>query len=841
MVSFRTISEVSFVITALLIWWLVVQILGLVGLPFTTYLFRKLPDQGYAFSKSLGLLLTGYVAWLLAMLGLGSFGAPLFALAAVLVGGGGLLLQHQEQRWEGLGREARAWLRENWQTVLAYEGLFLALLFLLAWLRSHDLGFIGPHPWGTERPMDLAFFNAIRHSPSFPPHDPWLSGYSINYYYFGYLLMAGVAALSGLAPTVAYNLALILTFALAALGIAGIGNNLISLSLRENEKVELSRPFQRLVFSFLGVLLVLFIGNQSGALQVLVGDHRLVALDTPQLISTLGQTLSGKQQIDLPYPAITPDHEFGKLTTIQRGDRVSDFNWWWPSRSLWDELPEGKMRIYDITEFPFFSFWLGDLHPHVMALPFNLLALALVLATLAQRERPKLAVGRRGWIDLFLTGIILGSLYVINSWDLPTYILLYGGALFLLQSHRPSPLTEEEVEEKEKKGAIWKQWGMQMAWVAGAILLLFAPFYLTFRSLVGFAEPLTKVPILSKLSQIIAPYLASKSGLHAFLIIFGLFFLPLLAFTYGQQNQQSQTRGFSKYLCWLSPLLLIIGLIFNFPLLALFGLMIFAFVQALQRADKPAEAFVLLLVALGSAICFGTEIIYVRDVFSNRMNTIFKFYYQVWLLWGTVTTYVLWWLIFFPHGQERGKGKRFLAYGVGFISLLLLFGGLVYPVINVKDAVTKGKWWGLEGQTPRENTPAGKASLRWLRQNVPAGSVVLETVGPGGGSYNVDGYGGVSASTGLPTVLGWSGHELQWRGGDEVAKGELEPRRVDVELIYSTPDPAQALQLLKKYKVAYVYVGALERRNASLESMAKFEQIALPVFQQEEVTIYKVK
>jgi uncharacterized membrane protein len=89
-------------------------------------------------------------------------------------------------------------------------------------------------------------------------------------------------------------------------------------------------------------------------------------------------------------------------------------------------------------------------------------------------------------------------------------------------------------------------------------------------------------------------------------------------------------------------------------------------------------------------------------------------------------------------------------------------------------------------------------------------------------------------------VIGWVGHEEQWRGGDEAARAELEPRKTDVELIYSTPDPAQARALLDKYDVRYVYVGELERQNYTQESLAKFDQIGQPVFQMDEVTIYAI-
>src|SRR5258705_1127610 len=103
----------------------------------------------------------------------------------------------------------------GWLRIISYEILFVLALVFVALLRSYN-----PDPWNTERPMDYALFNAIRGSTAFPPHDPWLAGYGINYYYFGYLLMAAVSLVSGIEQDVAYNLSLALIFALTALGVA---------------------------------------------------------------------------------------------------------------------------------------------------------------------------------------------------------------------------------------------------------------------------------------------------------------------------------------------------------------------------------------------------------------------------------------------------------------------------------------------------------------------------------------------------------------------------------------------------------------------------------------------
>ncbi len=924
-------------LTSILIWWLVVQALGLAGMPLARFLFRALPDRGYAFGKTLGLLLTGYLAWLLAMLGLAPFGRGLLVACALAVAGAGLLVQRRLPTMPGAASvgitaapvrpalplpEARAalagWLREHWRMIVAYEALFALALVFLALLRSYDSGFTGPNPWGTERPMDYAFFNAIRRSVSFPPHDPWLSGYSINYYYFGYLLMAVVALFSGLDPAVAYNLSLALVFALTALGAAGIVVNLVGLANgreqrtknkeqrtedrgpRTGDRREITEeqepatgspredggwrieddtpaakrsssilqppspiPGGRWVAALLAAVLVLFAGNQAGALQVIVGDERVVAMDGRQLASAVGQALAGQQQIVLPQPVRTSDGDFGTFYTFEHRDRVADFNWWWPSRAVWDDYTRrGDPNLhYTITEFPFFSFWLGDMHPHVMALPFGLLALALALQTLARPAAPPFAMGRRGWVELALTGIVLGSLYAINSWDLPTYVLLFLGALLLLYirlgrleiGDSPSESPTSNLQSPISR-VWWRQYAAQAAMVLLAAAVLFGPFHLTFRSLVGGAAPLVDLPILATLTRTIGFVAWSRTPLHSFLIIFGLFLLPLVVYVFAQRGRGGEGERVGWLEAWVDGLpwavlgALIAGPLVGFALLALLPLALYAALLAAERAEQPATAFVLWAFALVCLICFGTEVVYIRDVFESRMNTIFKFYYQAWLIWGTLAGYAVYWLATRlrtknkePRTKQRRAvfGSRILVLGSLVVFVALLTGALVFPWLTAGKAFREARQVGLAGVTPRQNTPAGAAAIEWLRGNAPADTVIVEAVN---GSYDTGslGFGGVSASTGLPAVLGWPGHEQQWRGGDPATLAQVGIREEDVRTLFSTTSIETARGLLHKYKVGFVYVGQAERETYPAEGLTKFDQLGTPVFQQDEVTIYEV-
>src|SRR5574341_503444 len=211
---------------AFLKWYAAIAACGLLALPLAFKFFRHLPDRGYAFAKPLGLLTIGYVFWLLGSLGFLRNDVPGMLFAGACVGGFGVW-------W--LGRaglaELRAWLREQAAMALAVEVLFLAAFGLMSVVRAYN-----PEILGTEKPMEFMFINSILRSPAFPPHDAWLSGHAISYYYFGYVMVASLARLTGTASSVAFNLGLALLFALTAVGATGAVMNLIALVKSEGRK-----------------------------------------------------------------------------------------------------------------------------------------------------------------------------------------------------------------------------------------------------------------------------------------------------------------------------------------------------------------------------------------------------------------------------------------------------------------------------------------------------------------------------------------------------------------------------------------------------------------------------
>ncbi len=89
--------------TSILLWYLTLTLLGFVTFPLAFWLLPGLPDRGYAFSRTLGLLIWGYIFWMLASLGVlgNNPGGLVFALIVVLILSGWAMSK--------IGTDLRAW------------------------------------------------------------------------------------------------------------------------------------------------------------------------------------------------------------------------------------------------------------------------------------------------------------------------------------------------------------------------------------------------------------------------------------------------------------------------------------------------------------------------------------------------------------------------------------------------------------------------------------------------------------------------------------------------------------------------------------------------------------
>ncbi|MSQ33164.1 MAG: hypothetical protein EXR60_01905 [Dehalococcoidia bacterium] len=799
-------------VTAAFSWWLTTTALGLLAFPVARHLFRALPDQGYSLARPLGLLLLSYLAWLLGLSHIipNGRGAAVLALAVLAAVAFILVLRRPG--------ELVAWMRRSWRQVAIVEGLYATAFVLFAIFRAYS-----PEIAGTEKPMDFALLNAILRSQAFPPADPWLSGHSISYYYFGYLQVATVTNLTATAPSLAFNLAQAALFALTATAAFGIGYNLVALWRRPAEGA-LCRP--AIWLGLLGAALVVLMGNLVGVFELLRA-HGAGSTGLWDALAVKG--LSG----DAPSAAWHP----------------TEFWWWWRSTRVIDTVVEGVSRDYTITEFPFFSFLLGDLHPHVMALPSALLALGLGLAVLAGKE----ALGAashlaRPWFSA-LAALILGALGFLNSWDLPTYGALFLGAV-ALRAYR-------------ENGGVGRKAGLAAAAFAIPILvaavLLFLPFYANFSSQASGLAPVGRY---------------TTGYLHFFLVL-GPLFLPAATYVVllaGRVSKGRAWRGASApgsesatwrlsdacwgvalalglFLLWVAAtvwmadplgegLVRIAGRLLRLlPLLALVALAGLSLRTLARPAQGEAEGagaavlFALLTVLVASLVLLAPELFYVRDLFNNRMNTIFKLYYQAWLLLAVVAPFCLYYLAhsWRPY-LSLARAAKWVWLGV---LAVLLAGAFVYSAAAVPSRSDEFKGTPtLDGLAfLRRTNPDLMQALEVLKARAPPEAVVVEAAG---GSYTD--YGRVSGLTGILAVLGWSGHEHQWRGTTRAFAG----REQDIDRIYQAEDAATLRSLLDQYRVTYVFVGDLELRRYGPATASRLAQFLPVEYQNDGVTILKV-
>src|SRR5688572_7647897 len=259
-------------------------------------------------------------------------------------------------------------------------------------------------------------------------------------------------------------------------------------------------------------------------------------------------------------------------------------------------------------------------------------------------------------------------------------------------------------------------------------------------------------------------------------------------------------------------------------LLTLLALLIPALAFLFKSDIHSPSAFVLLMIALGVLLILGPDFLYLRDNFGYRINTVFKFYYQAWIVLSLAAAYGIVVLL------QNLRGVANALFSIIFAIVLVV--GLTYPAIGIFSKTNNFRppfGYTLDDfdRVQRDN-PDEAAAILWLR-SAPDG--VLAEAQIIGGSYT--NYGRISVYTGLPAVLGWPGHENQWR--DQALQGS---RLQDLESLYTTSDWTTTQDIINRYDIRYIFVGNLERTTYRVNE-DKFNRFLKPVFQQGNVTIYE--
>jgi YYY domain-containing protein len=821
--------------TAFISWYIVITILGWLTFPLAYHLFPALADRGYILARALGLLVWGYVFWLFASLGFAQNDAGGLLLGLLVLAGLSGWAYWAEQRRLMTDDEPLSmvlWVRQNYKLILTTEILFLIAFAFMAFVRASnpEVTTAGGEKW-----MEVAFINAIMHSPTFPPHDPWLSGYAISYYYFGYVMAAMLAELTSVSAPVAHNLMLSLIFALSAIGAYGILYDMLS-AYRRWRGAQEGRGILPAMGAFLAPLFLLITSNLEGFFESLHSKG-------------IGWVFQPDGTATSPFWSWINLHMLTDPPARPLSWVPNQYYWWWRASRVLQDYDLNGNRLEVIDEFPFFSYLLGDLHAHVLAMPFNLLAIALALNIFLG--------GWRGRIDLyfgelklsktgfFTIALVLGGLAFLNTWD------ILPGAALIVFSYALTRVHESGWGwERDRDVLLLGIPAMVTAF------LMYLPFFVGFDSQAG---------------GIIPNFMFVTRGAHLW-VMWGTLFIPLLAYlvylwrSHAPANWRASVFTVLVFLIFLIAPMFILGFIgwklkpdlvnvilqsqgrdagtfiadslkrrgANIgSLLTLLALLIpalaFLFRKNNPEEDTPGNlhpsAFALLLISIGTLLILTPDFFYLRDNFGYRINTVFKFYYQAWILLAIAAAFTVAVLL------HALRGLASILY-TGLI-LVVIAMGLFYPVFSLPSKTDNFK-----ASNPSQRTLDGSAYLAGFLPEDYQAFAFMKNIEPGvvaeavGGQYSE--YARVATFTGMPAVLGWPGHEGQWR------EGALQGTRSDdIQTLYTTADWAIAQEIINRYNIRYVYLGPLERTTYPVNE-EKFNLFLKTVYQQGNVTIYEV-
>ena len=698
------------------------------------------------------------------------------------------------------------------------RGLFLeaaavftaAFLFVVA-IRSVDPAIV---PIGGEKFLDFGLLKSLLRADRLPPEDMWFAGKDVAYYYGGHLVAAVLTRLTGTAGRYAYNLALAGFYAMLVTAVYGVAGS-----------VAAHRGVSRRIAGASGAFLVGVASNLST-------PGRFVLWLLPDGLATFVSKRIGVSMDGL-------------------ADGPPSFHYWDASRVMTDEASD--FALFDpanalvIDEFPFFSWLNGDMHAHMMSTAFLVLGIAVLFS---YYQTPTDERRRRWALLLGALPPLAGLVAVTNTWSFPTV----GGLTFLtlaLAPADPRSLLPFALGSAHDDGTLLdesERIGVSL-FVAVAVLAVAFCWSLPFWLGAASGRQIAFLPDRSSMGELVVvhgvflslfvPYLylravdatdrdtARIAGLVSFAVVsvaatvdlsaFGLF-VPLILgawvlrrgpfhlerFRASPASSDGGTQMSSDY--WTGE-------------------------------DGPGVGFEAVLIVAGAGLVTLVELVFVAES-TGRMNTVFKTYMQVWIIWAVAGGVALAYLVeYWPNRTPSDWKPAFVRAGVALllVSASLYAGFALSSHFAGADAVDGSDGPTLDGRAwLNESHPEEARAIRWLDRNVE-GQPAIVTAAPGGYTWDVSEGKGASAPaslTGIPTVLGWH-HEAQYRN-----QSVYRDRLGDVSTIY-TGNRTEQVALLREYEVRYVYVGPAERNRYGEITVDQIEGV-MAVQRWGDVTIYRV-
>ena len=631
-------------------WYIALMLITWGLAPAVRWLLGGLPDKGATVARPAALLFVLWPTWFLS----GSVDIP-FTSAGIWL----TLAVLAFISWAWAYKQQ--WIVRDWiRTLLIVEAVSLVTFALYVWLRGYT-----PQLAYTEKPMDMMFMTSSYRTDSIPPADAWMAGETINYYYLGYLIHGTLSRIVGISTWTGYNLALATTASMAFVAAGGAAFNII----RRTTTARIAR-----IAGLLAGFLVVLSGNMRAAIEF-----------------------------------------------VRAPSAAWNQSWWPPGTIGWDSsrvvVDHGRTVDYfseTINEFPWFSLLLGDLHPHLTALPFTILAITLAISAVltggSQRR------DRAGWGKLVVAGALVGALYPLNSLDFPTYLVLLVLAIAVVGGWNRRTLEKVAV-------------------VAVASLVAWLPFTLRFVSFAGGSTDdlpswLRDLPVVPRVLTTVAFYTNERTSVGEFLTVFGLFWviaLLYLGLRLWQRLAVSGRAAVSRWVIGAAVVILLVAVAVPAPVLVLAGAPLAAslwLVEQHRREESMQDAIPEGLFACAFGLILLTEFFYVQDAFSGRFNTLFKVYYQAWAMLGIACAVAV--VVLFRETRPFPAFRTVLAVA-GAAGLLA---ALAYPTISTNQwTLVHGPrdWQGLNSAAFFADYSADDlAAMKWLYDNAQEDDMIIE-------------------------------------------------------------------------------------------------------------------
>ncbi len=701
---------------SLLRWDLALFVLGIASLPLSNVLLGAIGKKGYYFGKVIGLALCAYLMWLFASVGIVRFGSAssiifvaVYAAAVYLIAGfrGAFLgSRHKDgsDQTDIKGVFRRLFGEYTLEDIILKEIIFLFIIIFFSWFFGHKIP-----STETERAMDYAFMQTLSKSSFMPPADLWAAGDSLNYYYFGLYIMTYLCKISFVDISIGYSLAMSLIITCC------------------------------LIFCYSIV---------SGLLGMRKGTSDTVCT-IGGIISAAAVTLCGNMHYFIFYKVVPTLWDVLQL----KGDKPT---YWFANSTRYIGYIPVNEADRTISEFPWYSFVIGDLHAHVIDIMYVLTIMTILICYVCKPfERDAEKDGFIRTKDIFdirsiAMAVLLGIMAMINYWDYPIYYVVCG-ALILFSA----------VKRYGSHVRTYVNIAVQGIFFLAVAMLVKLPFTLNFDMMINGIKLAT-----------------THSLLHQLIVLWGL---PVFTF-------------------------------------AIF--VIYLLIDRDKADDSFADTAAVLFGACATGLMLIPEVLFAADIYINgfpRCNTMFKYAYQAFIIFGLMMGYYIARVLFDRRRDdpvqpevtdiERALKNRTVR-NMMRISAVLLVITLGYCVTSSKMWYGKVKDWHYQGL---DSTSSIKSALgeeikavEWIQENAQDQEVVLTAYGDSYSSACM-----MSVLTGHPTVLGWGTHEWLWHNDYSY----VYERQLDIDQVYSGEDINAAMDIINKYGVRYIYVGEKENNK----------------------------